>query len=95
MRTGYVEVEVQAQRFHLYFDAEEPGLLHIYARHGMTVADAAALYFEGERAWNETRRRFESRVGRRVLYWAWLHGQEHGTVLVLSCFETQEPREEP
>jgi hypothetical protein len=90
VRTDYVEVEVQEQHFRLYFDADEPGVLHVYARHGMTIADAAALFFEGQRSWNEARRRFESRLGRRVLYWAWLHGREHGTVLVLSCFEKQE-----
>jgi len=95
VRTDYVEVEVQAQRFRLYFDADEPGVLHIYARHGMTAAAAAALFFEGECSWNEARRRFESRLGRRVLYWAWLHAQEHGTVLVLSCFEKPEEQEEP
>ena len=95
MRRDYIEVEVRGQRFRLYFDADELGVLHIYARHGMTTADATALFFEGERAWNEARQRFESRRGRRALYWAWLHGQEHGVVLVLSCFETQEPQEEP
>lgn len=90
MRSDYIEVEVRAQRFRLYFDADEPGGLHIAVRHGMTAAAAAALFFEGERSWNEVRRRFESRRGRRVLYWAWLHGQENDTVLVLSCFEKQE-----
>jgi len=92
VRTDFVEVEAQAQRFRLYFDTDEPGLLHISARHGMSAADAVALFFEGECSWNEARKRFESRLGRRVLYWAWLHGQEHGTVLVLSCFEKQEER---
>lgn len=90
MRRAYVEVEVQGQRFRLYFDTDEPGVLHIYARHGMTAADAAALFFEGERTWNDERRRFESHLGRCVLYWAWLHGREDGIVLVLSCFEKQE-----
>jgi hypothetical protein len=87
MRTDYLEVVIQKQRFRLYLDLDDSGVLHIFARHGTTAADAAALFFEGERAWNDPRQRFESRLGRRVLYWAWLHGQEHGTVLVLSCFE--------
>ena len=59
----------------------------------MTAEDAVALFFEGERDWNEQRRRFESRLGQRVLFWAWLHGQEGGTVIVLSCFEVQEGTE--
>lgn len=45
---------------------------------------------EGERDWNEPRRRFESRFGQRVLFWAWLHGREGSTVIVFSCFEVQE-----
>ena len=90
MRTDFIEVEVNRQRFRLYLDADDAGTLHIYTRHGMTAEDAATLFFEGERSSNEQRRRFESRVGQRVLYWAWLHGQENGTVLVLSCFEKQE-----
>jgi hypothetical protein len=94
VRRDYVEVEANGQRFRLYFDVEEPGALHIVARHGMTAADAAALFFEAKRIWNDARQRFESRQGRRVLYWAWLHGQEGGTVLVLSCFESQEKQEE-
>jgi len=94
VRRGYVEVEVQAQRFRLYFDGDETGQLHIFARHGMSVTDAATLFFEGERSWNEARSRYETRLEQRVLYWAWLHGQEQGTVLVLSCFETQETQEE-
>lgn len=94
MRRDYVEVEARGQRFRLYFDADVAGVLHIVARHGMTAADAATLFFEGNRNWNATRQRFESRLGRRVLYWPWLHGYEGGTVLVLSCFEKQEEREE-
>lgn len=90
MRSDYIEVEVDGQRFRLYFDSEERGVPHIYARHGMLVEDVAALFFEGTRAWNGERRRFESRSGQHVLYWAWLHAQEKGTVLVLSCFGKQE-----
>jgi len=30
------------------------------------------------------------RLGQRVLFWAWLHGREGSTVIVLSCFEVQE-----
>ena len=90
MRTDFIEVEVNGQRFRLYFDTDETGTLHIDARHGMTAEDAVALFFEGERSSNKQRRRFESRLGQRALYWAWLHGQENGTVLVLSCFEKQE-----
>jgi hypothetical protein len=90
VRRDYVEVEIRGQRLRLYFDAEEPGVLHIFARHGMRAVDASTLFFEGDRAWNEARQRFESRLGRRVLYWAWLHGRGGGTVLVLSCFEAQE-----
>lgn len=59
----------------------------------MTAQDAAALFFEGQSYWNEQRRRFENRLGQRVLFWAWLHGRESGTVIVLSCFEKQEERE--
>lgn len=94
MRTDYIEVEIREQRFRLYLDSNEPGVLHIFARHGMTAGDAAQLFFEGASAWNDTRARYESRLGLRVLYWAWLHGREHGTVLVLSCFEKTETQEE-
>lgn len=86
----FVEVEVNGQRFRLYFDVDEASALHIYAQHGTTAEDVVALFFEGERSWNEQRQRFESRLEGQVLYWAWLHGQENGTVLVLSCFEKEE-----
>lgn len=90
MRTDYIEVEIEGRAFRLYFDADEPTALHIYARHGMTEQDAAELFFEGEARWNADRRRFESRLGERVLYWVWLNGQESGTVLVVSCFALAE-----
>ena len=93
MRTDFVEIEVNGQRFRLYSDRDLSGVLHIHSRHGMTAEDAVALFFEGERDWNEQRRRFESRLGQRVLFWAWLHGREGSTVIVLSCFEVQEGTE--
>ena len=93
MRTDFVEIEAHGQHFRLYFDRDQSGVLHIHSRHGMTAEDAVALFFEGERDWNEQRRRFESRLGQRVLFWAWLHGQEGSTVIALSCFEVQEGTE--
>lgn len=69
--------------------ATRPVVLHIYSRQGMTAADTVALFFEGERNWNDQRRRFESRLGQRVLFWAWLYGEEGSTVIVLSCFDVQ------
>ena len=90
MRTDFVEIEANGQRFRLYFDRDQSGVLHIHSRHGVTAEDAVALFFEGERNWNEQRRRFESRLGQRVLFWAWLHGREGTTVIVLSCFQVQE-----
>jgi len=92
VRTDFIEVEVNGNRFRIYLDAVEAGALHISARHGMMAEDAAALFFAGQPSWNEQRSRFENRVGQQVLYWAWLHGQENGTVLVLSCFEKQEDK---
>jgi hypothetical protein len=89
----FVEIEANDQRFRLYFDRDQSGVLHIHARHGMTAEDAVALFYEGKRDWNEQRRRFESRLGQRVLFWTWLYGREGGTVIVLSCFEVQEGTE--
>lgn len=93
MRTDFVEIEANGQRFRLYLDRDQSGVLHIHSRHGMTAEDVVALFFEGERDWNEQRRRFESRLGQRVLFWAWLHGREGSTVIALSCFEVQEGTE--
>lgn len=60
VRTDFVEIEANGQCFRLYFDRDQSGVLHIHSRHGMTAEDAVALFFEGERDWNEQRRRFES-----------------------------------
>ena len=64
---------------------KSPGVLHVVARHGMSENDAIEVFFEGNSIWNDRRQRFENRLDQRVLYWAWLHGEPDGTVIVLSC----------
>lgn len=67
-------------------DPADPRLLHIYARHLTTIADALGVWFDeaaGE-TWNDQFRRFETRNATHVLYWTWLVPEQR--VLVITCF---------
>lgn len=87
MRDDYVAVESGGLLFRFYLDCEYPSVLHIYARHGMEIADALELFFDTEAHWNEQHRRFENQIGHRVLYWAWKRPNEEA--IVITCFERE------
>jgi hypothetical protein len=64
------------------YDDEAPDLLHIYARHLTTPADAARTFFEGETTWNAAHRRFETFTATHSLYWFWL--EESAVIMVIA-----------
>jgi hypothetical protein len=80
VRDDYIAVESGGILFRFYLDRELPSVLHIYARHGMQIADSEAH-------WDEQHRRFENRSGTRSLYWAWKRPNEE--VIVITCFEKE------
>jgi hypothetical protein len=90
VQDDYIEIEFEGLIFRFYFDPNAPGVLHIYSRHGQTVADALEVFFEGGRHWNAEHNRFESELGQRTVYWAWLHGRDEKAMLVISCFDKEQ-----
>jgi hypothetical protein len=72
------------------YDLDDPSILHIFARHLMTVDDALRTWFDedAEDTWNDEYGRFETRSDTRVLYWKWLTEAER--VLVISCFTRED-----
>lgn len=78
-------IETRGERFRFYFDAEEPGSLHIWARHRMTANEAIRVFFEGEGGeWDPMHMRFETRLEDLTLYWT--RHRHDDSVLVISCF---------
>lgn len=84
-------VDLLNERFHFFYD--EPGVLHITKSHGTTPADAIrAFYFAETTAWNEERRRYETRSATHGLYWT--RHEYDGSVLIISCWERSDKDEQ-
>ncbi len=75
-------------RFVFKYDPDDPTVLHIYARHGTTVADAIATFKTGVTAWNDQYGRFETLSETHGLFWYWI--EEARVVMVITCFGRSE-----
>jgi hypothetical protein len=86
----YRQVRADGLVFLFAYDADDPTLLHIFARHLTTIDDALRTWFDAsaEETWNEQRQRFETRSASHVLYWTWLTDNER--VLIISCFTRED-----
>ncbi|MHB8619066.1 MAG: hypothetical protein ACYDAG_05730 [Chloroflexota bacterium] len=79
-------VQFAGLTFRFYFH-ESTDWLHI-EHYGITIADVLETWAEGDRVWNADCRRWESRTGSHLLYWAWYRGREDsGQVVVISARE--------
>ena len=85
-RRRTTEVEREGITFVFTHDSDDPDLLHIYARHLATIADALRVWFDqaAEEEWNERYRRWETHGRTHVLYWTWLVPESR--VLIITCF---------
>ena len=75
-------------RFDFKFELMQPSLLHIFVRHGTSPQEAIGTFFEGETAWDEEHKRFETFTETHALYWTWR--AQGAVVLVISCFRRDE-----
>lgn len=78
--------------FRFAYDPEAPELLHIFARHMTTTADAVGIFFDpnAEQEYNEGFERFERRTATHELYWFWID-KDRQLVMVISCFKRKTP----
>ncbi len=66
---------------------DQPGMLHIWARHLKTKDDAIRIWLEGTDKWNEEYNRYETSLDSEHLYWFWLEVDK--VIMVISCFEVK------
>ncbi len=66
--------------FRFYFDSN--GQLHALS-YGVSIAEILEAWFEGQRTWNPTHLRWESRTAENLLYWAWYQGREVSAQVVI------------
>ena len=87
----YRAVRREGFTFLFAYDATDPSLLHIFARHMTSIEDALRVWFDpnAEDVWDERHQRFESRGETHVLLWTWRAGSED-TVLIISCFTRED-----
>lgn len=82
----YENYDCEGYRFVFKFDDENPDMLHIWARHTKTVAEAVEIWFEGtDEPWDPIHRRFATYTESQGLYWIWL--EENSVVMIISCFD--------
>lgn len=72
------------------YDADDPALLHIYARHLTTPREAIDRWFDetADEVWNERYERFETRNETHQVYWIWL--EEGERVLIITCLRRED-----
>ena len=88
MKRAHQRLEANGEAFYFLFDKNQTNELHISVRHGTVPREAIDTFFEGETAWNEQRKRFETMTATRGIYWARV--PEDQGVLIISCFRTGE-----
>lgn len=75
-------------RFLFKTDADDPDVLHIYARHLTTPEDAIQTFFAAPPQWNERYRREQTYSDTHGLYWNWVRVDE--VVRVITCFALED-----
>ncbi len=85
MPPRYKRVREAGFTFLFRYDQIDPSLLHIYARHLMTVDEALELFFNETPTWNEEFHRFENYSDTHGLYWFW-RNEAKKEVVVITCF---------
>lgn len=81
----YKHVRAAGFTFLFKYDQVDSSLLHIYARHLMTIDDALELFFSQTPTWNEEYRRFENYSDTQGLYWFW-RNESKKEVGIITCF---------
>jgi hypothetical protein len=83
----YRQFREQGVVFVFKTDADDPELLHIYARHLTTVDDALDVFFDpgARETWNPQHQRFERYNGTHGLFWFW-RDEAKKVVMVITCF---------
>lgn len=72
--------------FYFKTDAVDPTLLHIYARHLASPADAIDAFFDYEsEEFNIDYDRYETKGTTWTIYWFWLN-LEKTKVMIVTCF---------
>ncbi len=89
MARRFKKVRDRGHGFVFKYDADDPTILHNFARHLTTEQDAIDTFVDAQasasRIWNEECQRFEQHSTTHGLYWFWL--DEAGRdVMVISCF---------
>lgn len=85
MPPKYKRVNQAGITFLFKYDQVDPTLLHIYARHLMTIAEALELFFDCTANWNEEFRRYENYSHTHGLFWFWRTDAKK-EVVVITCF---------
>ncbi len=85
MPARYKRVIDSGITFLFKYDQVDPSLLHIYARHLMTVEDALELFFNFPPTWNTRYRRYENYSDTHGLYWFW-RNETKKEVFIITCF---------
>ena len=84
----YRQFRASGVTFVLKYDEADPTILHIFARHLTSPADAMRVFFAARPTWNETHQRFESMTDTHGLYWYWIDEAKR-VAMVVSCFARQ------
>lgn len=88
MQNKFKIVKAQGHTFIFKYDPDDPEILHIYARHLTTIADALDVFFHASfTTWNAQHRRFESSTETHGLYWLW-KDEAKKVVVIISCFNS-------
>jgi hypothetical protein len=80
----YKRYQARGITFVFKYDDTDPSLLHIYARHLTSPADAIRTFYEGSSTWNEDRGRFETYSATHGLFWFWI--EEEKVAMIITCF---------
>ena len=81
----YARFDYENYTFVFKFDDDSPDLLHIWARHLKTEADALRIWLEGTDKWNAKYQRYETYTDSEGVYWIWLKPDK--VVMIISCFD--------
>jgi hypothetical protein len=82
-------IEARGERFRVYYDLQDPSVLHITRQHGTTPEDAIRTFFAGvAEPWDQEHLRFATYTETHGLYWT-RHAHDQSGI-VISCFKRGE-----
>jgi hypothetical protein len=82
----YLNLRSGGITFVFKYESDQPGMLHIFARHLKEPDDAIYIFFNGETSWNSAQGLWETILDSEGLWWYWID-ESKKVMMVVSCFD--------